>query len=95
MAANISFVRYTDKMRRSFGKVTVVVDNTTYHNFKCVRRYLEKNSNFIKLIFLQALAVPEFCRILVEKGKGDTAQNISAASEKLFQAEDHARARLV
>ena len=46
-----SFIRYVDKLRCRPGKV-VVVDNAAYHNSGRVRRYLEKNDDFIKLIFL-------------------------------------------
>ena len=30
----------------------MIVDNAAYHNSGRVRRYLEKNDNFVKLIFL-------------------------------------------
>ena len=49
-----SFIRYLDKMRRRFGRVAVVVDNAAYHNSGSVRRHLEKNDDFVKLIFLPA-----------------------------------------
>ena len=39
-----------DKLRHHFGRVSV--DNAAYHNSGRVRRYLEKNEDFIKLIFL-------------------------------------------
>ena len=47
-----SFIRYMDKLRHHFGKVAVVVDNAAYHNSGRVRRYLKKNNNIVKLIFL-------------------------------------------
>ena len=47
-----SFVRYLDKLQRHFGKVAVVADNVAYHNSGRVRRYLEKNDDFVKLAFL-------------------------------------------
>ncbi|MBI1658856.1 MAG: transposase [Thaumarchaeota archaeon] len=48
-----SFIRYLDKLQRRFGKVAVVADNAAYHNFGRVRRHLEKNNDFIRLMFLQ------------------------------------------
>lgn len=51
-ANNKSFVRYLDKLRRHFGRVAVVVDNAAYHSSGRVRRYLEDNDDFVKLIFL-------------------------------------------
>ena len=51
-ADNKSFIRYLDKLRRHFGKVAVVVDNAAYHSSGRVRRYLEENGDFVKLIFL-------------------------------------------
>lgn len=47
-----SFIRYMDKLRHHFDKVAVVVDNAAYHNSGRVQRYLKKNNNFVKLIFL-------------------------------------------
>ncbi|MCE2509089.1 MAG: transposase [Nitrosopumilaceae archaeon] len=41
-----------DKMRRRFGKVAVIADNAAYHDFGRVQRYLKKNNDFVKLIFL-------------------------------------------
>ncbi len=56
MAANKihdgSFIRYLNKLKKRFGKVAVILDNAAYHNFSRVKRYLKKNSDFIKLIFL-------------------------------------------
>ena len=56
MAANRandrSFIKYLDKLQQRFGKVAVVVDNAAYHNTKRVRRYLEKNGDSVRLMFL-------------------------------------------
>ena len=47
-----SFIRYLDKLQRRFGKVAVVADNAAYHNSRRVRRYLERNDDFVRLTFL-------------------------------------------
>ncbi len=47
-----SFIRYLNKTKKRFGKVAVILDNAAYHNSSRVKRYLKKNSDFIKLIFL-------------------------------------------
>ena len=57
MAANMvsdrSFIKYPDKLQQRFGKVgVVVVDNAAYHNTKHGRRYLEKNGDSVRLMFL-------------------------------------------
>ena len=56
MAANRandrSFIKYLDKLRRCFGKVAMILDNAAYHNTKRVRRYLEKNGDSVRLMFL-------------------------------------------
>ena len=56
MAANKandgSFIRYLNKVKKRFGKVAVIVHNAAYHNSGRVKRYLKKNNNFVKLIFL-------------------------------------------
>ena len=56
MAANRandrSFLKYLDKLRRRFGKVAAILDNAAYHNTKRVRRYLEKNVDSVRLMFL-------------------------------------------
>ncbi len=47
-----SFIRYLNKTKKRFGKVAVILDNAAYHNSNRVKRYLKKNNNFVKLIFL-------------------------------------------
>jgi transposase len=47
-----SFVRHLDKLRHRFGRAAVIVDNAAYHDSGRVRRYLEENKDFVKLIFL-------------------------------------------
>ena len=47
-----SFIRYLNKLKKQFGKTAMIVDNAAYHNSGRVRRYLEKNDDFIKLTFL-------------------------------------------
>ena len=47
-----SFIRYLNKLKKQFGKAAMIVDNAAYHNSGRVRRYLEKNDDFVKLIFL-------------------------------------------
>ena len=47
-----SFVRYLDKLRHRFGRAAVIVDNAAYHGSGRVRRYLEENEDFVRLIFL-------------------------------------------
>ena len=55
-----SFIRYLNKLKKRFGKVAVVVvDNAAYHDSGRVRRYLSKNDDFVKLIFL-----PPYCPFL-------------------------------
>lgn len=47
-----SFIRYLTKLKKQFGKTAMIVDNVTYHNSGRVRRYLEENDDFVRLIFL-------------------------------------------
>ncbi len=47
-----SFIRYLNKLKKQFGKAAMIVDNTAYHSSGRVRRYLEENDDFVKLIFL-------------------------------------------
>ena len=51
-ANNRSFTKYLGKLRHRFGKSAVIVDNATYHDSRSVRRYLKRNSSFVKLLFL-------------------------------------------
>ena len=47
-----SFITYLDKLKKQFGKAAMIVDNAAHHNSGRVRRDLEKNDGFVKLIFL-------------------------------------------
>ena len=47
-----SFIRYLNKLKKQFGKTAMIVDNAAYHSSGRIRRYLEKNDDFVKLIFL-------------------------------------------
>ena len=47
-----SFIKYLNKLKKQFGKAAIMVDNSAYRNSGCVRRYLEENDDFVKLIFL-------------------------------------------
>ena len=82
-----SFTRYLDKLRRSFGQVAVMADNAAYHDSGRVRRYLKKNSNFVKLIVLPPYSLPESGRMAVAQRQGGDAAHFQAAGQELFQAE--------
>ena len=47
-----SFIMYLNTTKKRFGKVAVILDNAAYHNSSRVKRYLKKNNDFVKLIFL-------------------------------------------
>ena len=47
-----SFIRYLNKLKKQFDKAAMIVDNAAYHNSGSVRRYIEENSDFVRLIFL-------------------------------------------
>ncbi len=87
-----SFIRYLNKTKKRFGKVAVILDNAAYHNSNRVKRYLKKNNNFVKLIFL-----PPYSPFLNPAEwlwlNGKDMANFQAAGQKIFPKKNHADIR--
>ena len=90
-----SFVRYLNKTKKRFGKVAIIVDNAAYHNSSRVKRYLKKNSDFIKLIFL-----PPYSPFLNPaewlwfNGKAHNTADFQATGQEIFPEKNHTNIRV-
>ena len=80
------FIKYLDKLWRRFGKVAVVADNTAYHDSGRVRRYLKKNDDFVKLIFLPPyLPFLNPAELLWRKGKAKIRRTFRRLAKSYFR----------